>query len=602
MNLLIGKNSNKKLLIIALLLMLSIFIAYPASAQTTASIDRTAVSEGESLTLIIESDSDQADSPQISVLEQDFDILGQSQSQNYSIINGHARSSKKWHFAITPKRTGTVIIPAIQVGNTVTQPITLQVTTEVESHATPTTKSKSLFLTTEIDEATPFIQSQVTFTVKLFHANNLTEGALSELKINEAIIERLGDKKTYSAEINGKTYQVIEIKFAIFPQKSGEMIIPEMIFEGAASIRNTSLFDTLSNFSQRKVKETSPALTLNVKPIPEGFSNKSPWFTASYLKSEESILPVISEYKVGDAITRKVILTAENQIATSLPNGFLTFNQADVKTYTDQAKNNQIFDGAHLISTHEESIAIIPTKEGTITLPAIEIPWWNTEKKQLMLLKIAEKKITVQADPALKNAFVNQSANQEKLANSIKEQRLPVESQKNSQDKTPSENKTLIIFLMAVIALLILLIGIMLYQKPREAVKKLLKRLTKRNQGKIKTTSNIKEQNNLTLKSIKKNILKNAAENNAIETKINLLSFGTVLLDIPILTLGQLREKIEHPTLDEQIKILEQALYSEQQPWIGDLFSLAFEDWHNNRHPMKKKKENTKRRLPSLYP
>ena len=96
------------------------------SAEVTASTGRTVVSIDESIELTIKSD-DSSDDPDLSILENHFQILGRSQSQNYSLINGNASRTHTWNVTLLPKKTGEITIPAIKVGNETTRPIHLVV-------------------------------------------------------------------------------------------------------------------------------------------------------------------------------------------------------------------------------------------------------------------------------------------------------------------------------------------------------------------------------------------------------------------------------------------------------------------------------------------
>jgi len=103
--------------------------------SATASLDRSITSWGESVLLQIRVDGSADKDPDLSVLKNDFDILNQSQSSNYSLINGHMSRSKSWTINLMPKRKGNLVIPAISLGNVSTQPLHLQVLAEQSSQS-----------------------------------------------------------------------------------------------------------------------------------------------------------------------------------------------------------------------------------------------------------------------------------------------------------------------------------------------------------------------------------------------------------------------------------------------------------------------------------
>ncbi|MEA2078756.1 MAG: hypothetical protein U9P00_02665, partial [Pseudomonadota bacterium] len=68
-----------------------------------------------------------------------------------------------------------------------------------------------------------------------------------------------------------------------------------------------------------------------------------------------------------------------------------------LKQYADQAlvKDQTRADG--LTGMRQEKIAIVPSRPGRFELPAIEIPWWNTETGQQQLARIPARSIEVSA-------------------------------------------------------------------------------------------------------------------------------------------------------------------------------------------------------------
>jgi hypothetical protein len=68
-----------------------------------------------------------------------------------------------------------------------------------------------------------------------------------------------------------------------------------------------------------------------------------------------------------------------------------------LKVYPDQPvlKEQKTVDG--LMALREEKIAFIPSKAGDYSLPAIEIPWFNTKTQAMEMARIPETKLTAVA-------------------------------------------------------------------------------------------------------------------------------------------------------------------------------------------------------------
>ena len=101
-------------------------ISTPLHATLSAYLDKNPLLAGETVTLTIRSESGK-DDPDLSALEQDFQILGRSSSSQIRMVNGTTTRTHDWLIQLRPKRLGTLQIPAIRVGQAQTDPITLEV-------------------------------------------------------------------------------------------------------------------------------------------------------------------------------------------------------------------------------------------------------------------------------------------------------------------------------------------------------------------------------------------------------------------------------------------------------------------------------------------
>ena len=179
----------------------------PLWADVRATTDRTVVGIDETITLNIQSKNGSG-SPDLDVLKKDFQIMGQSQSQNYSFINGHASSTKTWTITLLPRSTGELTIPAIKVGNEQTKPIPLVIQ---KQSTTPALDGQGVFLKLHLSaEDSIYVQQQILLTVQLYHRIRLANATLTDLELNNAVIEKLGNDSNYTKVIGKNRYNVIE--------------------------------------------------------------------------------------------------------------------------------------------------------------------------------------------------------------------------------------------------------------------------------------------------------------------------------------------------------------------------------------------------------
>lgn len=361
-------------LLIALLLVILLLHSPSLWAEVTATTDRSVLSIDETVSLEIKSKNSSGE-PDLSILEKDFQILGRSQSQNYSLINGKASRTHIWNVSLLPRKTGEITIPAINVGNEVTNPIHLVIK---KQSTNPGLEGKDVFLKLVLsDNEKRFVQQQIIVKIQLFHRVRFVNASLSDLQVENTVVEKLGDDKSYSKTISNHRYNVIERIYAIFPQQSGPLDIPSISFSG-----NTEISQSFSLFSRpgRQIISRTEPVTLDILAIPESYTGKN-WLPAEDLQLESEILEDINEIKAGEAITRHIVVRATGLLGSQLPANTIASSNK-LKTYPDKEKLGIQYINGNVIGIRRDAIAIIPLKEGPFTLPEIKIDWWNTKTNQ----------------------------------------------------------------------------------------------------------------------------------------------------------------------------------------------------------------------------
>jgi len=381
---------------------LFLFILLIASANTFAETinvysDRNPVKLDESFHLTFKSTD--ADSPDFSPLKKDFEILSQNQSTQIQIINGQQSRTKQWTLTVMAKRTGNLTIPAITFGQEQTTPTTIS----VQAPEKTTEKAQEpLFLEVEATPETPYVQSQVIYKIRLFYALNLQGASLSEPSFSggEVLVKQLGKDRQYQTQRDGKPFSVFERKYALFPQQSGPITIEAINLQAQVIENRDPRFNNF--FNQPHIKRLrSNAIKLDVKPIPSTFKGKN-WLPANALTLKDNFSDTLPEFKEGEPVTRTLTLSADGLTVGQLPE-FMKFrkNTENLKQYTDQPKLDEQMTYQGIKSARQEKIAIIPSKAGEYTLPAIEIPWWNTQTNEMAIAKLPTRIIKVAQEQPL---------------------------------------------------------------------------------------------------------------------------------------------------------------------------------------------------------
>ena len=210
-------------------LILSLFPAI-SWAELSAKVDRSVLDTNETLSLEIRYDGQTlAGEPDFNGLTIDFEVLSNNRQQSYSRSNGKTESFTAWTLQLRPKRVGMLIIPSIRFKGDVSNAIELRVRAAPANPTAANPGSQPIYTETLVDHETVYVNQQIILTHRLFTSINLRDFSLSELKISNAILHRLGDT-TYQKVLNGRTYLVLEVKYAVLPKSVGTVDVPKLRF------------------------------------------------------------------------------------------------------------------------------------------------------------------------------------------------------------------------------------------------------------------------------------------------------------------------------------------------------------------------------------
>lgn len=377
------------------------------AAMLVSSVDRALLNAGETVELTLESDDPTLfGKPDLSALEDDFIVQGTRQVNHLKTLGSGSQATTRWIITLLPKRNGTVVIPSLQLGELTSQPITLQVT----QGAGPA-KSSTLapvFIEASVDQDSVYVQAQAVLTLRIYHSVALFDDSnLTPLVIPDTRIERLGDTRTYEKLINGVRHGVIEMRYAIYPQQSGNLLIPAQVFS-ATLVQGmpNQTHDQGQNLQPsapkagKLVHVSSTEINLSVKAKPADYPADSPWLPARNVSLSEDWSPEPDHSLVGESLTRSLTIKAEGLSSAQLPPLPAT-NVGGLRRYPDQPQLANQGSDRGLIGSRVEREALVPTRTGAIDLPAVDVVWWNTHEDHLEQSSLPARTLQVASNPSL---------------------------------------------------------------------------------------------------------------------------------------------------------------------------------------------------------
>ena len=354
--------------LVAMLALLLGLSARVGAVPIEARLDRDSMQLGETVQLTVEVQSAGSAQPDFSVLSTDFRLLGTQSSHELSLGDGVRSARTIWTVELEPRRAGSLTIPALAFGKARTTPLQLQVH---PAAPLPVSDDAEVFLEAEALPRQPWVQQQVQYTVRLFY-RELSDGNLETPQVDGALVRQVGDDHRYQKTVDGKRWRVLERRYALTPQRSGELTVAPVRFQGVVpDVQRRGLFST----GGRQVSAHAPALVLDVRPRPDDWPADVPWLPARQLQVDDQS-PLPGQTHVGEPVTRTIRIRAQGADASQLPE--IVLDPADgAQVYADQEQRRDHDDGHWLVGERMRKFAFVPDQPGSLHLPAFSVRWWN---------------------------------------------------------------------------------------------------------------------------------------------------------------------------------------------------------------------------------
>ena len=460
-----------------LILGLCFLIFGNAAAQTfQAKVNRSSLPEGETFLLTVELEGATSNkTPDFEALNDDFTIYSVANAYRTNIINGNVSTSQQWNLVLMPNKSGKLTIPEIGLENYKTQPLTINVGNAGTSAKT-TTQSENrpkYTIAAEVDNKKPYVQQQINYTLILQDSGGLQgeEPTFQATNDNDWIIKSLGAPEISTQNINGANVREIKFHYALFPQRSGQLEIPAVRFNGyyLSGERRTDPFANLFNddmfiggFGMADVFATRTPVILAAKPIkinvlPAAKENGEHWWLpAENVKLYAEFKPEQPKFAVGEAISRNIYLQATGVIDSQLPE--LKFASASgVKQYPEKPQTAMSVDKGKIIALEKVANVYIPTEAGKITLPEISVNWFNVKSGKM------EKAIL----PAMTVAVAGESTKPEPQTTMPNKQPIAPKTEVTAQNNSLSWQLGIAFALGVLLCLLIISLGKLLVKLRR---------------------------------------------------------------------------------------------------------------------------------------
>ena len=363
----------------ALLFIILLLASVSTWASVTARVDRTELYNDETLVLnVTVSPISKLDDADITALKTLFDIIRTDRSESHQIINGRTSSQIDYQFRLQPKRIGNLAIPNFHSGNEQSQPIFISVLDA--SKRKDGLADDAVTLSATLDNASPYIDQPVYLTVEIAAKINFQGGQLSSIEAPEFDIETVDDQQ-FQRNSGSQTSNVYRYVYKLTAKQPGLFQLP--------SVRFTAQYPNRQLGRYMPVSRSAKIEAIEVKPMPASFPAGAYWLPAKKLALADNLKTPL-QVPANEHLEWQVTATTAGLDARRLPDLLAAVeNQlpGSIKAY----KNNPSFTD----NQRTDSVALVFTQPGNVTLPEVRIPWWNLTTDTLEWATLPARQVQV---------------------------------------------------------------------------------------------------------------------------------------------------------------------------------------------------------------
>ncbi|HYG04780.1 MAG TPA: BatD family protein [Stenotrophomonas sp.] len=387
---------------IALTSLLAPWAIAPLQAATRAWLDRDTVELGAPVTLNIETDQLTA-GPDFSALRGDFGISGQQSSRQLESVNGTVIRRTLFAVVLTPRRAGSLSVPALRVGSETTTPLRLTVLdtgaatrapgtaasagTAADNAAAPARGDEVVFVETRVDDAQPYVQQSVGVVVRLYYATQLATGSLELDAPAGASLQQVGDDGNSVQNLNGRVYNVAERRYLLVPERSGTLVLPGARFNGRAV---GGFFDDYFGRGNGELSARSAATTLQVRAQPD--QAPQPWLPLRDLQLRYVATP--QRAVAGEAVQVVVEATASGATRAQFPDLVLP-PISGAQVFPEPAQYDERFVGGSPQLKMTRRFSVVPNQAGPLLVRGPRVDWWDVRAGSARSASLPDLKLDV---------------------------------------------------------------------------------------------------------------------------------------------------------------------------------------------------------------
>lgn len=371
---------------------ITLFSSQVYAQPVTVSVDRTELVRGETVVLTLRVEGQQGGvQMDLTPLDTSFEVVSTRTSSQMRTVNSQMESWIDYNLTLFPLVEGEVEIPSLSIAGETTEAIRINVLPKTQT----TIAGQDLFMETVVNKQSIYVQEQLLFSIRLYYTiNGIRNPIFTELEMPDSVIQMIGTPNQYEKLVDGVRYGVYEKQYAIFPQRSGTLEIPDIMFRGEVTDGSSNY--VFRNLNTRTITAFAEGYEVEVREKPASFPADATWLPASEITINESWDNDFTNVRVGDALTRVIRIEAFGLDGAALP-PLQSQNIDTVNVYPEPPSIERSYIDGNIVGTRVESSSLLMTATGTVRIPGVTIPWFDIDTEEVKYATLEDTAVRVGA-------------------------------------------------------------------------------------------------------------------------------------------------------------------------------------------------------------
>lgn len=373
--------------VIAMLWLLGLVptVAVAADLTCRAEVDRRSVAPGGQIVLTLHARGDIGGQPRHQPPRiEGVEVVPGGTSQSFQLVNGKSEHSLDVTYYLVVRRDDDFQIPplAFTAGDQTcrTEPISISVTAGARPPAgaadAPASGGRAgqpgdaYFITLTVDRDEVWVGQQMLLSFRFYHRRSAWDRPDYSAPRTEGFWRVDLPERRFRQTVGGHVYDVIEVRYALFPTRPGELVVDSARLE----VPSDPFQQFLGRRSRGPVQLITDPLTITVKdlpaPRPAAFSGIVADRLAFAATVDRDTVPRGEPISLTLEVTADAFLKSFEGVRLPAPDGARLHDAAE-NLQEDAA-------GPRYQATFTQEKAVVPTREGVLDLGPLELTYFDT--------------------------------------------------------------------------------------------------------------------------------------------------------------------------------------------------------------------------------